>query len=164
MGFTFAVRQLAEVENDMNSVERLMHYGRGLEQEARYAIEATTPPKAWPQRGEISFKDVKLRYRPGLPLVLDDLTFSVNAAEKVAVVGRTGAGKSSLMQAIFRIVELDSGSIVIDGLDISSLGLGPLRKGVSIIPQDALLFSGSKPYLLSQVQLTVNLILLLSQR
>ncbi|KAK9896913.1 hypothetical protein P389DRAFT_194562 [Cystobasidium minutum MCA 4210] len=143
MGFTFAVRQLAEVENDMNSVERLTHYGRELEQEAAYEIAGTTPPKEWPQRGEITFKDVKLRYRPGLPLVLDDLSFEVHAAEKVAVVGRTGAGKSSLMQAIFRIVELDSGSIVIDGLNISSLGLGPLRKGVSIIPQDALLFSGT---------------------
>jgi ABC-type multidrug transport system fused ATPase/permease subunit len=144
MGFTFAVRQLAEVENDMNSVERLMYYGRELEQEAAYEIASTAPPKEWPQRGEIVFQDVKLRYRPGLPLVLDGLSFSVNAAEKVAVVGRTGAGKSSLMQAIFRIVELDAGSIVIDGLNIASLGLGPLRKGVAIIPQDALLFSGSK--------------------
>lgn len=149
MGFTFAVRQLAEVENDMNSVERLTHYGRELEQEAAYEIQGATPPKEWPQRGEITFKDVKLRYRPGLPLVLDDLSFQVHAAEKVAVVGRTGAGKSSLMQAIFRIVELDSGSIVIDGLDISTLGLGPLRKGVSIIPQDALLFSGSKHTMLT---------------
>lgn len=144
MGFTFAVRQLAEVENDMNSVERLMYYGRELEQEAAYEIASTAPPKEWPQRGEIIFQDVKLRYRPGLPLVLDGLSFSVNAAEKVAVVGRTGAGKSSLMQAIFRIVELDAGSIVIDDLNIASLGLAPLRKGVAIIPQDALLFSGSK--------------------
>lgn len=144
MGFTFAVRQLAEVENDMNSVERLMHYGGKLEQEAAYDVPATTPPKEWPQTGEIIFDNVDFRYRPGLPLVLDKLSFKVHGAEKVAVVGRTGAGKSSIMQAIFRIVELDEGSIVIDGHDISKLGLNALRRGVSIIPQDALLFSGSK--------------------
>lgn len=144
MAFSFGVRQLAEVENDMNSVERLLHYGSGLEQEAAFEIPEHAPPREWPQRGEIVFQNVNLRYRPGLPLVLDNLSFQINGAEKLAVVGRTGAGKSSLMQAIFRIIELESGSIIIDGHEISKMGLNNLRRGVAIIPQDALLFSGSE--------------------
>lgn len=144
MAFTFAVRQLAEVENDMNSVERLLHYGNELEQEAAFDVPDNKPPAGWPHAGDIEFKDVKLRYRAGLPLVLHGLSMHVKGGEKIGVVGRTGAGKSSLMQAIFRITELDSGSIAIDGFDLAKIGLNDVRRGVAIIPQDALLFSGSK--------------------
>jgi len=143
MAFTFAVRQLAEVENDMNSVERLLHYGNELEQEAAFDVPDNKPPAGWPHAGDIEFKDVKLRYRAGLPLVLHGLSMHVKGGEKIGVVGRTGAGKSSLMQAIFRITELDSGSIAIDGFDLAKIGLNDVRRGVAIIPQDALLFSGT---------------------
>lgn len=144
MAFTFAVRQLAEVENDMNSVERLLHYGNNLEQEAAFQKPEATPPPTWPEKGQISFNNVKFRYREGLPLVLHGLSMEVAGGEKIGVIGRTGAGKSSLMQAIFRIVELDAGSISIDGRDLSRMGLFDLRSRIAIIPQDALLFAGSK--------------------
>jgi len=143
MAFTFAVRQLAEVENDMNSVERLLHYSNELEQEAAFDIPDKQPPKGWPSKGDIVFDNVQLRYRKELPLVLHGLTMHVHGGEKIGVVGRTGAGKSSLMQAIFRITELDEGSISIDGHDLSKIGLNDVRKNVAIIPQDALLFSGT---------------------
>ena len=143
MAFTFAVRQLAEVENDMNSVERLLHYGDNLEQEAAFQIPEKKPAPSWPAKGQITFDNVQLRYRPGLPLVLHGLSLEVKGGEKIGVIGRTGAGKSSLMQAVFRIVELDAGSITIDDQDIAKIGLFDLRSHVAIIPQDALLFSGS---------------------
>ncbi|ETL39071.1 hypothetical protein L916_09497, partial [Phytophthora nicotianae] len=101
------------------------------------------PPLDWPTAGAISFNRVDLRYRPGLPRVLRGLTFSVNAKEKVGIVGRTGAGKSSLIVGLMRLVELDAGSITIDGVDISKIGLHDLRSNIAIIPQDPVLFSGT---------------------
>ncbi|EPS96092.1 hypothetical protein FOMPIDRAFT_101769 [Fomitopsis schrenkii] len=138
-------RQSAEVENYMSSVERVVEYTRGdrIEQEAPHEIKDKKPPKEWPARGAIDFKDVVMRYRPGLPFVLKGLSLSIKGGEKVGVVGRTGAGKSSLMLALFRIVELTSGSIDIDGIDIATIGLKDLRSKLSIIPQDPLLFSGT---------------------
>ena len=91
MSFTWAVRQFAEVENDMNSVERLQHYGHQLEQEAAFDIPGEKIPAEWPQTGEIVFRDVQLRYRPGLPLVLHGLTMNIKGGSKIGVVGRTGA-------------------------------------------------------------------------
>lgn len=128
----------------MNSVERLLHYGKEIEQEAPAKIAATEPPASWPENGALNFENVHLRYRPGLPLVLQGLSMNIKGGEKIGVVGRTGAGKSSIMQAIFRIVELDQGKIEVDGRDISKMGLHSLRSKISIIPQDALLFSGSE--------------------
>ncbi|KAI0733631.1 ABC protein [Fomitopsis betulina] len=138
-------RQSAEVENYMSSVERVIEYTRGdrIEQEAPHEIKDKQPPKEWPASGAIDFKDVVMRYRPGLPFVLKGLSLSIRGGEKVGVVGRTGAGKSSLMLALFRIVELSSGSIGIDGIDIATIGLKDLRSKLSIIPQDPLLFSGT---------------------
>lgn len=95
MSFTWAVRQFAEVENDMNSVERLLHYSNELEQEAAFEVPDKKPPAQWPQAGAIEFNDVKLRYRPGLPLVLHGLSMSVKGGEKIGVVGRTGAVRPS---------------------------------------------------------------------
>ncbi|KIY65390.1 hypothetical protein CYLTODRAFT_492364 [Cylindrobasidium torrendii FP15055 ss-10] len=141
--FGFLIRQVAEVENDMNSVERVVHYTTEVEQEAAHLLPGTKPAATWPAEGGLELKDVELKYRPGLPSVLKGLTMSVKPGEKVGIVGRTGAGKSSIMTALYRIVELTAGSIVIDGVDISTIGLTDLRQGLSIIPQDAVLFSGT---------------------
>lgn len=141
--FTWMVRQVAEVENNMNSVERVVHYAKEVEQEAAHEVKDSPAPADWPSRGEIVMKDVVMRYRPELPPVLKGLSMSLSPGEKIGVIGRTGAGKSSIMTVIYRMVELASGSISIDGVDISTVGLAQLRKGLSIIPQDAFLFSGT---------------------
>ncbi|KAI5119967.1 hypothetical protein M0805_004347 [Coniferiporia weirii] len=138
-------RQYAEVENYMNSVERVVHYSRGdlIPQEPPHEVEENKPDPSWPQKGSISFEGITMSYRPGLPNVLKGLSLEVKGGGKIGVVGRTGAGKSSLMLALFRIVELNSGRILIDGVDIAQIGLKDLRKKISIIPQDPLLFSGT---------------------
>ncbi|KAI0833290.1 ABC protein [Trametes gibbosa] len=139
-------RQSAEVENYMSSVERIVvEYSREdkIPQEAPHEIATEKPPPEWPTKGAVEFKEVVMRYREGLPLVLKGLSMQVNGGEKIGVVGRTGAGKSTLMLALFRIIELTSGSISIDGVDISKMGLKDLRSKISIIPQDPLLFSGT---------------------
>jgi len=138
-------RQSAEVENYMQSVETLVQYSRGdlTEQEAPHEIPERKPDPEWPANGALEFQNVVMRYREGLPFVLKGLSMHIRGGEKIGVVGRTGAGKSSLMLALFRIVELSSGSISIDGIDISSIGLRDLRSKIAIIPQDPLLFSGT---------------------
>ncbi|GAA5955029.1 hypothetical protein JCM3765_003165 [Sporobolomyces pararoseus] len=141
--FSWMVRQGAEVENDMNSVERLLHYGNNLEEEAPAVIEDNRPAESWPAAGAIEFDNVFMSYRPDLPPVLKGLSLSVGAGERIGVVGRTGAGKSSIMMTLFRIVEVTSGRITIDGVDISKIGLSDLRSRLSIIPQDAVLFNGT---------------------
>jgi len=98
--------------------------------------------KAWPQEGSIDFKNYQMRYRPGLELVLKGISFSVKPSEKIGIVGRTGAGKSSLTSSLFRLVEPAGGAIIIDGQDVSQIGLHDLREKLSIIPQDPVLFSG----------------------
>lgn len=137
----FTVRQLAEVENNMNATERIHHYGTMLEEEAPTHMGEVC--KTWPEHGEITFNNVEMRYRDGLPLVLKGLNIHVAAGERIGVVGRTGAGKSSIMSTLFRLVELSGGSIVIDGLDISTIGLHDLRSKLAIIPQDPTLFRGT---------------------
>ncbi|KAF9453430.1 ABC transporter [Macrolepiota fuliginosa MF-IS2] len=141
--FGFMVRQSAEVENNMNSVERIVHYANEVEQEAPYEIPETKPANPWPAEGRVELQNVFLNYRPGLPPVLKGISMSVRAGEKIGIVGRTGAGKSSIMTALYRIVELSSGSILIDGVDTSKIGLSDLRNALAIIPQDPLLFSGT---------------------
>lgn len=139
--FNFAVRQMAEVENDMNNTERVHHYGTALEEEAPSHIGKLPP--AWPQTGAISFDNVQLRYRPGLPLVLKGITIHIKGGERIGIVGRTGSGKSTIMQSLFRMVEISGGSITIDGVNISTIGLADLRSQLSIIPQDPTLFQGT---------------------
>ncbi|KAJ2087177.1 ABC transporter C member 13 [Coemansia sp. RSA 986] len=111
--------------------------------EAPTTIQHSRPPKDWPHAGTIEFENYSMRYHSGLDLVLKDLSFSVRSNEKIGIVGRTGAGKSSMAQALMRIVEPASGKIVIDGVDISSIGLFDLRSRISIIPQDPALFTGT---------------------
>ncbi|TLD39578.1 hypothetical protein E2P81_ATG00565 [Venturia nashicola] len=137
----FTVRQLAEVENNMNATERIHHYASNLEEEAPLKLKDVRD--SWPEKGEIVFDDVQMRYRDGLPLVLKGLTLHCKAGERIGVVGRTGAGKSSIMSTLFRMVELSGGSISIDGINIAEVGLGDLRSRLAIIPQDPTLFRGT---------------------
>ncbi|KAG1747121.1 ABC protein [Suillus paluster] len=140
------IRQTADVENNMNSVERVTQYVDEdvIPQEAPHEIEERKPPAQWPEHGVVEFNDVKMAYRPGLPEVLKGISVNVRGGEKIGIVGRTGAGKSSLMLALFRIIELSGGSITIDGIDISTIGLKDLRSKISIIPQDVCWFSFAK--------------------
>uniref|UniRef100_A0A0L0P6Y1 Multi drug resistance-associated protein n=1 Tax=Candidozyma auris TaxID=498019 RepID=A0A0L0P6Y1_CANAR len=140
---SLTVRAMTQVENEMNSVERLHQYAFDLPQEAAYEKSETKPPPHWPPYGYVQFNNVNLRYRENLPLVLKDLTFGAYPDEKVGICGRTGAGKSSIMTALYRLSELESGSITIDNLDISQMGLRDLRLKLSIIPQDPVLFQGT---------------------
>lgn len=137
----FTIRQFAEVQNNMNSTERIHYYGTQLGEEPPLRDQAVPPE--WPQSGAIDFDNVEMRYRDGLPLVLKGLHLSVRGGERIGVVGRTGAGKSSIMSTLFRLVEISSGRILIDGVDISRVGLMDLRQRLSIIPQDPTLFRGT---------------------
>jgi ATP-binding cassette subfamily C (CFTR/MRP) protein 1 len=139
----WAVRSFTDTEASMNSVERILHYCEKIEQEAAFELPENKPPQDWPQTGNISFRNIWMKYRQDLDYVLKGLNAEIYGAEKIGIVGRTGAGKSSLMTVLFRLVELDKGSIVIDGTDISTIGLHDLRSKLSIIPQDAVLFSGT---------------------
>ncbi|KAI1287112.1 ATP-binding cassette sub-family C member 3 [Halotydeus destructor] len=136
------VTSSADLENNLVSVERCIEYTE-TPTEAPAEVEETKPKSSWPDNGIIEFKDYATRYRDGLDLVLKNLTFGVKAGEKVGIVGRTGAGKSSLTVALFRIVEPANGTIVIDGVDVTRIGLHSLRSGLTIIPQDPVLFTGS---------------------
>uniref|UniRef100_A0A8C4X1U4 Cystic fibrosis transmembrane conductance regulator n=1 Tax=Eptatretus burgeri TaxID=7764 RepID=A0A8C4X1U4_EPTBU len=138
--FQWGVRQSAEVENLMTSVERVMEYS-DLKPEA--AWESKAPPKNWPAQGTVMLDRVNFRYTPDGPLVLRNLSVAFQAKEKVGIVGRTGAGKSSLLTALFRLTELESGRVIIDDVVIADLGLHYLRRAISIIPQDPVLFTGS---------------------
>ncbi|KAK7522124.1 P-loop containing nucleoside triphosphate hydrolase protein [Phyllosticta citriasiana] len=139
--FQFSVRQLAEVENNMNSTERIHYYGSALEQEA--PLKLAPVRETWPESGEINFDNVQMRYREGLPLVLRGFSMHVRPGERIGIVGRTGAGKSTIMSTLFRLVELSGGKITIDGVDIGTIGLADLRSRLAIIPQDPTLFRGT---------------------
>ncbi|KAK3375086.1 ABC transporter type 1, transmembrane domain-containing protein [Podospora didyma] len=136
------VRQTVEVETNIVSVERVLEYAR-LPSEAPEIIHRHRPPVSWPARGEVEFNNYSTRYREGLDLVLKNITLDIKSHEKIGVVGRTGAGKSSLTLALFRIIEPVTGNISIDGLNTSSIGLLDLRRRLAIIPQDAALFEGT---------------------
>ncbi|KAG0073280.1 hypothetical protein BGZ90_011638 [Linnemannia elongata] len=142
----WGVQRLSTLENNMNSAERLVHYVNNLEQERPVERPENKPPAEWPSQGAISFKNVSMRYRPELPRVLRDISFDIQAGHKVGVVGRTGAGKSSLIQALFLLSELDEGQILMDEIDTTTLGTGDLRPKIAIIPQDPVLFQGTFRY------------------
>ncbi|XP_019185928.1 PREDICTED: ABC transporter C family member 12-like isoform X2 [Ipomoea nil] len=135
-------RQASRAENSLNAVERVGTY-IDLTSEAPDVIESNRPPPGWPSSGLIKFEDVVLRYRSELPPVLHGLSFTISSSKKIGIVGRTGAGKSSMINALFRIVELQKGRILIDDYNIASLGLTDLRSALSLIPQTPVLFSGT---------------------
>uniref|UniRef100_A0A1J3FGI2 ABC-type xenobiotic transporter n=1 Tax=Noccaea caerulescens TaxID=107243 RepID=A0A1J3FGI2_NOCCA len=130
------------IENKMVSVERIKQF-TDIPSEAKWEIKENRPPPTWPYKGNIRLEDVKVRYRPNTPLVLKGLTIDIKGGEKVGVVGRTGSGKSTLIQVLFRLVEPSAGKIIIDGIDICSLGLHDLRSRFGIIPQEPVLFEGT---------------------
>ncbi|XP_013810458.2 ATP-binding cassette sub-family C member 2 isoform X1 [Apteryx mantelli] len=135
------VRMSSELETNIVAVERIHEYTK-VKNEAPW-VTGKRPPHGWPSKGEIQFTDYKVRYRPELELVLQGITCDIRSTEKVGVVGRTGAGKSSLTNCLFRVLEAAGGTIMIDGLDISMIGLHDLRQNLTIIPQDPVLFSGT---------------------
>ena len=139
----FLTRQLTELENEMNSAERVVYYAEKLDQEKAQAIPEKAPPPNWPNHGAVEINDVWLRYRPTLPYVLKGISLQVQGGHKVGIVGRTGAGKSSIMTVLLRLSEVASGSVVIDGVDVSQIGLEDLRRRIAILPQEPLLFSGT---------------------
>lgn len=136
------VRMTVEVETNIVSVERVLEYSR-LKSEAAEIIPDHRPPQDWPQQGEIKFNDYSTKYRPELDLVLRNINLDIKPKEKIGIVGRTGAGKSSITLALFRIIEAFDGNINIDGIDTSSIGLYDLRHKLSIIPQDSQVFEGT---------------------
>lgn len=136
----WGVRQSAEVANYMMSVERLLEY-RDLDAE-KQPIAPKEVNKSWPFNGKLEFRNVKYRYSLDTELVLRDLSFMILPKEKIGIVGRTGAGKSSLIGAIFRLAVVE-GQILIDDIDTSTVRLQELRSKVAIIPQDPVLFSGT---------------------
>jgi ABC-type multidrug transport system fused ATPase/permease subunit len=137
------VHVFADVENDMNSVERLYQYGHELEQEETMAAERCNLSPTWPETGRIQFDSVRMQYRDGLPLALKGLDVHIEGGQRIGIVGRTGAGKSSIIATMFRLVELSTGSICIDGVNIASVPLQDLRSRLSLIPQDPTLFRGT---------------------
>ncbi|KAI9303307.1 hypothetical protein BJ944DRAFT_241568 [Cunninghamella echinulata] len=138
----WVVRNYAMNEMNMNAVERVSEY-LNIEEEAPAHIDETMPRPSWPERGSIQVNNLEVKYAPENPSVLHDLTFEVNPREKIAIVGRTGSGKSSLALSFFRFMEATNGSITIDGVDIATIGLEDLRSRITIIPQDPVLFSGT---------------------
>ncbi|KAI7735014.1 hypothetical protein M8C21_016194, partial [Ambrosia artemisiifolia] len=130
------------VENKMVSVERIKQF-TNIPSEAEWVKKDNPPPSNWPSHGNVELKDLQVRYRPNTPLVIKGITLSIKGGEKIGVVGRTGGGKSTLIQVMFRLVEPSSGSITIDGINISTLGLHDLRSRFGIIPQEPILFAGT---------------------
>ncbi len=138
----WGIRIWSEVEARMTSMERVKFYSK-LPQEVSVTKPTADVIGEWPLRGEVRFENVVARYAPHLPQVLKGLSFQVRAGEKAGIIGRTGSGKSTLFQTMYRFLELESGRILIDGVDIASIPLNRLRKALAIIPQDPTLFMGS---------------------
>ncbi|XP_027699446.1 multidrug resistance-associated protein 1-like [Vombatus ursinus] len=137
----FWVRKTCEIETNAISIERVFEY-TNIKKEAPW-IKSNRPPSHWPDKGIVEFVNYEARYRPDLGLALQNVTFQTHSEEKIGIVGRTGAGKSTLTNCLFRIVEKSGGKIIIDGIDISTIGLHDLRGKLNIIPQDPVLFSGT---------------------
>jgi len=139
--FQWTIRQSAEVVNQMVCVERVSEYSK-LDSEAALTTDQDKLHTDWPSSGSITVRNLSVRYRSNLPLSLKNISFTVPSGKRLGIVGRTGSGKSTLVQALFRIIESEEGSILIDGVDIKHLGLHKLRKGMAVISQHPTLFSG----------------------
>ncbi|KAL8190652.1 UNVERIFIED_CONTAM: hypothetical protein K2H54_057714 [Gekko kuhli] len=137
----FWVRKACEMETNAVSIERICEYAN-TEKEAPWIL-SSHPPACWPNEGVIQFVNYKVQYRPDLGFALQDISFQTSREEKIGIIGRTGAGKSTLTNCLFRIIERAGGKIIIDGIDISTVGLHDLRGNLNIIPQDPVLFSGT---------------------
>ncbi|EJK49638.1 hypothetical protein THAOC_31466, partial [Thalassiosira oceanica] len=149
-GFTvvlsFLITSFSEAEAAITSMERMHDLEQLLQESCMETACENAVDVTWPAQGELAFRDVSMRYREGLPLSLEDLSFTVEPRQRCAVVGRTGAGKSSLTAALFRLVEIERGRITLDGVDLSTLGLKDVRgrrNGMFILPQDPAVFSGT---------------------
>nr|XP_006820964.1 PREDICTED: ATP-binding cassette sub-family C member 9-like [Saccoglossus kowalevskii] len=153
MYLNWLIRQTSELEMQMNAMERVEHYTHiPVEQyEGIYA-----PPPEWPDKGDVRFTDVCVRYSTDLGAVLRDVTVHFKAGEKIGVCGRTGSGKSSLALTLFRLVDTFKGSVVIDGIDISQVPLLTLRNRIAIIPQDPVLFAGTIRFNLDPLEQTAD--------
>jgi len=127
-----------------------------VEQEPQAIASTVTLPEDWPAKGVVDFIDYSTRYRPSLDPVLKHVNVHINPLEKVGIVGRTGAGKSSLALALLRVLEAQNGSILIDGINISSIALNDLRQAVTLVPQDPTLFSGTLRFNLDPFELSTD--------
>ncbi|CAG5134057.1 unnamed protein product, partial [Candidula unifasciata] len=150
--FQFTARLAVETEARFTSVQRILEYCDISEKEMSVPVTNNQLVKDWPRAGAINFTGVRLRYKSGGPLALKDVTFNVESHEKIGIVGRTGAGKSSLTVALFRLRELEAGKILVDDVDISKVSLDELRSRLSVIPQDPVLFAGNLRYNLDPFQ------------
>ncbi|XP_059662412.1 ABC transporter C family member 3-like [Cornus florida] len=139
---TWVIWNLCNMENKIISVERILQY-TSIPSEPPLVIEASRPDRNWPSLGAVDIQDLQVRYAPHLPIVLRGLTCTFHGGMKTGIVGRTGSGKSTLIQTLFRIVEPTAGQILIDSINISSIGLHDLRSRLSIIPQDPTMFEGT---------------------
>ncbi|XP_071921450.1 ABC transporter C family member 4-like isoform X2 [Coffea arabica] len=138
----WAIYVSCALENKMVSVERIKQF-TNIPSEADWKKEDCLPSPEWPNKGNVELMDLQVRYRTNTPLVIKGITLSIKGGEKIGVVGRTGGGKSTLIQVFFRLVEPSGGRIIIDGIDISTLGLHDLRSRFGIIPQEPVLFEGT---------------------
>lgn len=135
------IRSFSEAEAKLVSVERLSHFGNLVSEEARGT--KTNPPKSWPSEGDIVFKQVFARYDEDLPNVLKGINLHIRGRSTTGIVGRTGAGKSSIFQVLYRFLDITGGTVTIDGMDITQIPLDRLRRSIAIIPQDPFLFAGT---------------------
>ncbi|XP_054913513.1 ATP-binding cassette sub-family C member 3 isoform X2 [Poeciliopsis prolifica] len=142
MSLNWMVRMTSDLENNIVAVERVKEYSE-TKTEAPWEVEDKKPPTEWPTEGNVEFNEYSVRYREGLDLVLRNITLRVKGGEKIGIVGRTGAGKSSMTLCLFRLLEAAGGEITIDGVRISEIGLHDLRSKLTIIPQEPVLFSGT---------------------
>ncbi|KAL1263879.1 hypothetical protein QQF64_004234, partial [Cirrhinus molitorella] len=142
MSLNWMVRMTSDLESNIVAVERVKEYSE-TQTEAPWIVKDKQPPSDWPPKGNVEFVDYSVRYREGLDLVLRNISLKVKGGEKIGIVGRTGAGKSSMTLCLFRLLEAADGEIVIDEVKISEIGLHDLRSKLTIIPQEPVLFSGS---------------------
>lgn len=138
----WGIRQSTELENQMTSVERVVEYNSIEHEKELESFPDRKPPSSWPSKGGIQFKNLFLRYAPDEPPVLKNLSLTIEPRQKIGIVGRTGAGKSSLINALFQLSDTE-GEIIVDELNITKLGLHDIRSKISIIPQEPVLFSGT---------------------
>jgi len=143
----WCIRMLSEITTTFNCVERVLDYTTNVPSEASAIVASQRPPLNWPNAGALELRQFYFRYRPGLPLVLKNLNLCLAPGERMGIVGRTGAGKTSLILGVFRIAEPESGSVMkLDGIDLLSMGLRDLRSRLAVIPQHPVMFRSTIRY------------------